>query len=60
MQSAIKRPCILKFVEPLVELACKFSKSRSLWMEFKKVQLEMLHWETECSDDEDDADFDGE
>ena len=60
MQSTLKRPCIQKFVEPLVDLACKFSKSKSLWMEFKKVQLEMLHPEAECSDDEGDADFDGE
>ena len=60
VQSALKRPCIQKFVEPLVELARKFSRSRSLWMEFKKVQLEMLHREAECSDDEGDADFDGE
>ena len=37
VQSALKRPCISKFVEPLVELARKFSNSRSLWMEFKKV-----------------------
>ena len=37
MQSAPRRPCIQKFVEPLVELACKFSKSKSLSMEFKKV-----------------------
>ena len=29
-------------------------------MEFKKVQLEMLHREAECSDDEGDAGFDGE
>ena len=43
LQSALKRPCIQKFVEPLVELAHKFSRSRFLWMEFKKVQLEMLH-----------------
>ena len=60
MQSALKRPCIQKFVEPLVELAHKFSRSRSLWMEFKKIQLEMLHWEAECSDNEGDIDFDGE
>ena len=57
MQSALKRPCIQKFVEPLVELARKFSRSRSLWMKFKKVQLQMLHREAECSDDEGDADF---
>ena len=37
VQSALKRPCIEKFVEPLVELTRRFSKSRSLWMEFKKV-----------------------
>ena len=29
-------------------------------MEFKKVQLEMLHREAECSDGEGDASFDGE
>ena len=29
-------------------------------MEFKKVQLEILHREAECSDDEGDADFYGE
>ena len=29
-------------------------------MEFKKVRLEMLHWEGECSDDEGDASFDGD
>ena len=60
MQSALKRPCIQKFVEPLMELARKFSRRRSLWMEFKEVQLETLHREAECSDDEGDADFDGE
>ena len=60
MQSALKRSCIQKFVEPLVELACKFSMSRSLWMEFKKVQLEMLHLEAECRNNEGDVDFDGE
>ena len=60
VQSALKCPCIQKFVEPLVELTRKFSRTKSLWMEFKKVQLEMLHWEAECSDDEGDADFDGE
>ena len=43
-----------------MELACKFSKSRSLWKEFKKVHLEMVHREAECSNDEGDADFDGE
>ena len=29
-------------------------------MEFKKVHLEMLHRDAECSDDKGDADFDGE
>ena len=43
-----------------MELARKFSRSRSLWMEFKEVQLETLHREAECSDDEGDVDFDGE
>ena len=60
MQLALKCPCIQNFVEPLVELARKFSRSRSLRMEFKKVQLEMLHRKAECSDDENDVDFHGE
>ena len=60
VQSALRRPCIQIYVEPLVELARKFPRSRSLWKEFKKVQLEMLHREVECNDDEGDADFDGE
>ena len=29
-------------------------------MDFKKVQLEMLHWEGECNNDERDPDFDGD
>ena len=60
MQSAQKRPSIQKFVEPLGEVARKFSRSKSLWMEFKKFLLEMPHQEAECNDDEGDADFDGE
>ena len=60
VQSALRCTTIQKFVEPLVELARKFSRSRCLWMEFKKVQLEMIHREGECSDDEGDADLDGE
>ena len=60
VQSALRCPTIQKFVEPLVKFACKLSRSRSLWMEFKKVHLEMLHWESECSDDKGDAGFDGD
>ena len=60
MQSALRRPCIQKYADPLVELGRNFSRSRSLWKEFKKVQLEMLHWEVKCSDDKGDTDFDGE
>ena len=52
MQLALRCPCIQNFVEPLVELVRKFSRSRSLWKRFKKVQFEMLHHEAECSDDE--------
>ena len=60
VQSALKRPCIQKLVEHLVELGRKFSRSRSLWIEFKKVQLKMLHQEAECSDAKGNIDFDGE
>ena len=47
-------------MKSLVELSYKFSRSRDLWTEFKKVQLQMLHREVECSDNEGDADFDGD
>ena len=40
VQSALICPCIQKFVQLLVALARKFSRSRALWTEFKKVQLE--------------------
>ena len=43
-----------------MELARSFFRSKVLWKEFKKVQLEILHREAECSDDEGDVDFDGE
>ena len=60
MQLALKRPCIQKFLVPLVGLARKLSRSKSLGLEFKKVHLEMLHQEAECNDDEGDVDFGGE
>ena len=37
VQSALKCPCIQNFVEPLVELDRRFSRSRVLWTEFKNV-----------------------
>ena len=47
-------------MEPLTALAARFSKSRSLWNKFKKTQMEILHREEERSDDEGEADFDGD
>ena len=58
--SSSENSVIQKFVEFLVELARKFSRSRSSWMEFKKIQLEMLYRTDEFSDDEGEADFDGD
>ena len=40
--------------------AARFSKSRSLWNKFKKTQMRILDREEERSDDEGEADFDGD
>ena len=47
-------------LEPLMALAARFSKSRSLWNKFKKTQMRILDREEERSDDEGEADFDGD
>ena len=60
VQAALKEPMIEGCLAPLTALACKFSKSRSAWNRFKKTQLEILNWEEERSDDEREADFDGD
>ena len=44
---------------PLTALACRFSYSRSAWNRFKKTQLKVLK-RAECSDDESEADYDGD
>ena len=41
-------------------LAARFYKSRSLWNKFKKTQMEILDREEERSDDEGEANFDGD
>lgn len=53
-----KKPTIQAFVQSLVNLVCNFSRSRSLWMEFKKIHLQVLHQGVDSSDDEGEADFD--
>ena len=57
MQSALKCRCIQNFVEPLVELAHKFSRSRVLWTAFKKVSWKCCIGRA-SSNNEGDADFD--
>ena len=49
-----------KCLELLTALAAKFSKSRSLWNKFKKTQMGILDREEERSNDEGEADFDGD
>ena len=60
VQTPLKSPDIHKFVEPLVDLMRKFFRSRSLWRELKKIQLDMQHRRGESSDDGADAIYDGD
>lgn len=60
MQAALQNTVIQKSVEPWVDLTWKFSKSKSLWWELKKIQLEVLFQDRESSDDEGDPNFDGD
>ena len=58
VQAALKEEVVHECLAPLMALAARFSKSRSLWNKFKKTQMGILDWEEECSDDEGEADFD--
>ena len=60
VQAALKEEVVQECIAPLTALAAKFSKSRSLWNKFKKTQMDILHREEERSDDEGEADFDGD
>ena len=60
VQAALKEEMVHECLEPLTALAARFSKGRSLWNKLKKTQLETLHREGERSDDEGEADFDGD
>ena len=60
VQVALKEEVVHECLEPLMALAARFSKSRSLWNKFKKMQIKILHREEEHSDDEGEADFDGD
>ena len=60
VQAALKEEVVHECLSPLTELAAKFSKSRHLWNKFKKTQMEILEREEERSDDEGEADFDGD
>ena len=59
-QAALKEPMIEGYLAPLTALARRFSKSRSAWNWFKKTQLKILQRAEELSDDESDADYDGD
>ena len=41
----------------LINLERKFSKSESLWGEFKEIQFKMLHRDSESSDNKGEVDF---
>ena len=56
----MKEPMIEGHLAPLTTLACRFSHSQISWNRFKKTRLEFLNWEEERSNDERDADYDGE
>ena len=60
VQAALKEPMIEGCLAPLTALARRFSKSWSAWNRFKKTQLQILKWEEERSDDESDANYDGD
>ena len=60
IQAALKEPMIEGCLAPLTALARRFSKSRSAWNRFKKTQLQILQRAEELSDDESDADYDGD
>ena len=59
-QAALKEPIIKDCLAPLIALARSFSKNRSAWKRFKKTQLKILKWVEERSDDERDANYDGD
>ena len=58
MQVALKSLAMQKFVGLLEELARKFSRNSSLWKEFERNQLEILHRAGESSDYKGEDDFD--
>ena len=60
VQAALKEKVVHECLESLTALAARFSKIRSLWNRFKKTQMEILDREEEHSDDEGEADFDGD
>ena len=60
VKAALKEEVIHKCLEPLMALAARFSKSRSLWNKFKKTQMDILDQEEEPNNDEGEADFDGD
>lgn len=43
-----------------MEMARKFSRSNSLWMGFKKIWLEIVHWARQSSDNKGEANFDAD
>ena len=60
IQAALKEEVVHAWLEPLMALPARFSKSRSLWNKFKKTQMEILDWEERHSDDEGEPDLDGD
>ena len=47
VQAALKEEVVHDCLEPLIALAARFSKSRSLWNKVNKMQIEILHQEEE-------------
>ena len=60
IQAALKEPMREGCLAPLTALPSRFSKNWSAWNRFKKTLLKILQWAEELSDDESDADYDGD
>ena len=60
VQVVLKEEVIQECLAPLTALECRFSKSQSTWNKFKKMQMEILDRQEERSEDEGEADCDGD
>ena len=60
VQATLKESMIESYLAPLTALASRFFHSWSAWNRFKKMQLQVLKGAEECSDDDSNANYDGD